>query len=313
MRSTVVIDADPGIGDALAIALAILDPELEVLGLTAVPGCVSGEMALLNLQAVVSLLDPPRWPRIGGSEGRSVTLPQEAPLVDPVFLNGETGLGDLDVPHVDLHHRVDAAKLLTELVREHPGELTLLTLGPLTNVALAAERWPEFLGNLKELVILGGAVSVNGDVTAAAEFNIYGNPDAARLVLTSRATKTLVPLDVAHKVLVSFEQYNRVQVDPDTRFGRLIDQTIPFALRANRQRRGIEGMLISEVVALVCLLKPQLFERITVPVDVECQGSLTRGMTICDRRKNSQKTANADVLIDVDGQGVIDYLSQRLR
>jgi inosine-uridine nucleoside N-ribohydrolase len=313
VKRKVIIDADPGIGDALAILLALLDPDIDVVGVTAVPGCVSGEMALLNAQAVVSLLDPPRWPRLGMTEGRPVSVPRESGNVDPVFLHGETGLGDLDVPNVELHHRIDAAKLLVDLVRDEPGELTLLTLGPLTNVVLACERSPEFLGNLKELVCCCGAMAVSGDVTAAAEFNVYANPEAARTVLTSLSTKTMAPLDVSRKVVLSFDHYDRLRIDETTRVGRLISHMLPFALRAQRQHLGQEGLTLHEVAALVSISQPRLFERRSLPVDVETDGSLTRGMTIFDRRKKSSRTPNIDVLTDVDAQGVLDYMTERLR
>lgn len=313
MKRKLVIDADPGIGDALAVALALVDPDLDLVAVTACPGCISGEMAQLNAQAVVSLLDPDRWPRLGGTDGRAIELPRGEGLVEPVFLHGETGLGDLDVPVVELHHRIDAAKLLVDLVRDEPGQITLLTLGPLTNVLLACERWPEFLMSLKELVCLGGALAVGGDVTPAAEFNMYANRPAARGVLASPATKTLVPLDVTHKVVLSFDQYDRLKIDPTTRLGRFIEQTIPFALRARRQHLGQEGFVLHEVAALAAVAVPRLFERRSLPIDVELHGELTRGMTVFDRRKSSPRTPNIDVLTDVDVQGVLDYLADRLK
>lgn len=313
MKRKLIIDADPGIGDALAIALAIMEPDVEVVAVTAVPGRVSGDCALHNIQAVVSLLDPPRWPRMGGTEGPAASFPRDAGMIEPVLLHGETGLGDLDVPKVELHHRLESAKLLVDLTRDEPGVLTLLTLGPLTNVVLACERSPEFLGNLKELVVLGGSMGVGGDVTAAAEFNIFANAAAAQSVLTSLATKTLVPLDATKDVMLSFDQYDRLKIDATTRLGRLIDQTIPFALRSHRQHLGVEGLLLPEVTALAAIVQPRLFERKTLPVDVECRGELTRGATVFDRRRKSPASPNIDVLHSVDAQGVLDYLSQRLK
>lgn len=312
MKRLLVIDADPGIGDALATALAIVDADFDVLAVTAVPGCVSGETALHNAQAVVSLLDPPRWPRLGVTEGRAVDFPREDGLVEPIFLHGETGLGDLDVPRVELHHRVDAPKLLVELVREHPGEITLLTLGPLTNLLLACERSPEFLLNLQELVVCGGAMAVSGDVTAAAEFNIFGEPAASLAVLTAPCTKTIVPLDVTNRPVLSFDQYDRLKIEPATRLGRLVDQTVPFALRAQRQHLGEEGWPLREITALAAVARPHLFERRTFPVSVEQRGTLTRGMTVFDRRKKSPHSPNCDVLVEVDAQGVLDYLAEQL-
>lgn len=313
MKRKLVIDADPGIGDALALALALVDADLELLGVTAVPGCVSGEMGLLNSQAVVSLLDPPRWPRLGVTDGRACDFPRDAGMCEPVFLHGEMGLGDLDVPRVELHHRVDAPKLLAELVRENPGEVTLLTLGPLTNVLLACERSPDFLLNLKELVVCGGAMAVSGDVTAAAEFNIFSDPTSAVAVLAAPCTKTIVPLDVTNRPVLSFDQYDRLKIEPTTRLGRLVDQTLPFALRAHREHLGQEGLPLREVAAVAAIARPRLFERRALHVAVEPRGTLTRGMTVFDRRKKSPHSANCDVLTEVDSQGVLDYLAEQLR
>jgi inosine-uridine nucleoside N-ribohydrolase len=313
MKKKLVIDADPGIGDALAVALAIADPDFDLLGVTAVPGCVSGEMALLNAQAVVSLIDPPRWPRLGVTDGRAVDFPRESGLVEPVFLHGEMGLGDLDVPRVELHHRVDAPKLLAELVRENPGEVTLLALGPLTNVLLACERSPEFLMNLKELVICGGAMAVSGDVTPAAEFNIFADPAASLAIFAAPCTKTIVPLDVTNRAVLSFDQYDRLKIEAATRLGRLVDQTIPFALRAHRQHLGQEGLPLREATGLAAIARPRLFERRSYPVAVETRGTLTRGATIFDRRKKSPQSPNGDVLTDVDVQGVLDYIAEQLK
>ncbi|MEZ6068402.1 MAG: nucleoside hydrolase [Planctomycetaceae bacterium] len=313
MKRKLVIDADPGIGDALAIALAVLDPDIELIGVTSVPGAVSGEMGLLNAQAIISLLDPPRWPRLGVTDGRAICPPANSGSVDPVFLNGETGLGELSVPHVELHNRMESARLLVDVVRDAPGEITLLTLGPLTNVVLACERSPELLGNLKEIVCCGGAMAVNGNVTAAAEYNMFAHPAAAQTVLTSLATKTLVPLDVTRRAMLSFDQFNRIKVDETTRLGRLIQQTIPFALRSHRQYLGEEGLTLHEVAALVSIVRPHLFERRRYPIEVEVNSELTRGLTILDRRKKSPRSANIDVLVDIDPQGVIDYLAEQLR
>jgi inosine-uridine nucleoside N-ribohydrolase len=173
-----IIDADPGIGDALAIAVALFDPEIDLIGLTATAGCVSGRTATRNVQAIVEQLDSSKWPRLGGLTS---DVPVESPPLDPVGemvakVNGPSGLGNLEIEVADLHNIRDPARVLTELVRMAPNEITLLTLGPLTNVERACERSPDFLGLLKRLICLCGTVDGGGDVTAAAEFNVYCDP-----------------------------------------------------------------------------------------------------------------------------------------
>ena len=316
MPQKLIIDADPGIGDALAIAVALADPELDVLALTAVGGCVSAMQAGRNLQAIVEMLDPSKWPRIGvGYSGEQFQVQEEASSACPEWqhlqrcLNGAHGLGDWCPAAADLHHTKDAAKLMTELSRQHPNEIVLLTMGPLTNIELACDLDAEFLSRLQGIVCLAGVVSTPGDVTPNAEFNVHHDPDAARLVLRLPATKTLVPLDASQRAVLTFEQFDRLGVSEETASGRLLQQLMPFALRAHHQHLGVEGMQLAEVTALASIARPLQFQRTTMAVDIEVSGELTRGMTVFDRRSNPSWRKNIDVLSDVDPQGVLDYLS----
>ncbi|MGH7129511.1 MAG: nucleoside hydrolase, partial [Planctomycetaceae bacterium] len=211
MEQKVIIDADPGIGDALAILAALLDPQLDVLAVTATAGCVPARQATQNVQAIIELLDPPKWPRLGEADAELSRFIEDlhfatASVAD---LNGPAGLGNCNFSGADLHNRRESTKLMIDVVRSHPDEVTLLTLGPLTNVEVACERAPDFMDLLGRLVCLGGSISAGGDVTAAAEFNLYAHPAAARHILLSPATKTLVPLDVSHQAIFTFEHYNR--------------------------------------------------------------------------------------------------------
>ncbi len=278
------IDADPGIGDALAIALAVYDPGFEVLCLTAVGGRVSGVQATRNILAILAHLDPPRWPRLGFSEDPAAPLPDN--MLGPMSeqLNGMTGLGELPIPDAELHQHHDSAKVLVETVKAHPHDVTILTLGPLTNIARAQEMYPHFLEQVKEIVCLGGCVAVGGDITAAAEFNMHAGPEVARKVLGSPVTRTMVPLDASRKVVLSFEQYDRLKFNRLARMGRFLEQTIPFALRSHRQYLGHEGITLDDVVALASIRESRWFSRETYSMDVELQGEITRGATIFDRR-----------------------------
>lgn len=310
-----IIDADPGIGDALAVALALLDPEVELLAVTATAGCVSGSVATRNLQAVIELIDPPRWPRVGASEAQ-VPLPGGELMpgfVDPALLTGRGGLGETSVAVAELHKPHDAVKLLVELVRQHPQEVTLLTLGPLSNVHAALERDPEFLSLLRELVCFGGSVAVGGNATAAAEFNIFADPEAARQVLTSPATKTLVPLDAAQQLVLNYDQFARLSDIGIGRAGKAILEWLQFGLRASHEHLGNEGFSLCEVVALAEVTQDRLVHTTSMAIDVETQTGLCRGVTVFDRRASRRWRDNIEVVDEIDVRGLLDYFGRLLR
>ncbi len=310
MPQKLIIDADPGIGDALAIALALYDPEIDLIGLTATAGCVTGRTATRNIQAIVELLDSPKWPRLGGSMS---DVPVEVPPLDPVGemvakINGPCGLGDIEIEVADLHNIRDPARVLVELVRMAPNEVILLTLGPLTNVERACERQPDFLGLLKRFICLCGAIDGGGDVTAAAEFNAYCDPEAARNVLRVPATKTLIPLEIGRQAVLTMEHIQQVGIDETSRRGRFLKQMLTYAFRAYHEQLGLEGIPLREVVALAAVTRLDLFESRRMAVDVEVSGELTRGVTVADRRMTSPvHRLNMEVPYRVSEAGVIGY------
>ena len=310
-----IIDADPGIGDALAVALALLDPDVDLLAVTATAGCVSGATATRNLQAVIELIDPSKWPRLGASEAE-IPLPGGDLIpgfVDPALLTGRHGLGENPVAVAELHKPHDAVKLLIELVRQSPQEITLLTLGPLTNVQAAMERDPEFLSLLRELVCFGGSIAVGGNATAAAEFNIFANPEAAREVLRSPATKTLVPLDTAQQLVLNYDQFARLSDVGIGRAGKASLDWLQFGLRASHEHLGNEGFSLCDVVALAAVSQDRLVHTTSMAIDVETQNCLCRGATVFDRRASRRWRDNIEVVDDLDQHGLLDYFGRMLR
>ena len=191
MVRKVIIDGDPGIDDAVALTLALFDPRLEVVAVTAVEGNVSAKQASCNVEAIIDQLDPPRLPRVG-----TASPVDDAPAVDGGALHGADGLGNAHFPSVQLHHQHPSDKLICDEVHAAPDEVTILCLGPLTNVAGAMKRDPELCSLVSRIIITGGSVGVGGNVTPAAELNIYYDPVSARTVFRSPTTKTLVPLDI---------------------------------------------------------------------------------------------------------------------
>lgn len=314
MPRKLIIDADPGIGDALAIALAALDPNIDLIGVTAASGCVSGMVATQNIFSVIESVDPDKHPRLGASTASRPNFRQgnaEPPgFLDPLRLNGNYGLGTAEIPVAQLHNQRDSAKLMIDLVRNFPHEVTLLTLGPLSNVAVACELAPDFLDSLQRLVCLGGSVGVGGDVTAAAEFNIFSDPMSAQLVLQSAATRTLLPLDVSEKTILTFDQFDRLKQGRKYALRWFFDDLIPFALRVHHEDLGLEGLPLREVTALAQIAEPRHFTSTEMSLEIELQGTLTRGATIFDRRGLERWQNNIDVVDSVDPHGVLDYLAQ---
>ena len=240
MPRKLIIDADPGIGDALAIALAALDPNIDLVGVTASSGCVSGMVATQNILTVMESVDPDKHPRLGASAASRPIFRQggvDSPgFLDPLRLNGNYGLGTAEIALAQLHNQRESAKLMIDLVKSNPHEVTLLTLGPLTNVAIACELAPDFLDLLQRLVCLGGSVGVGGDVTAAAEFNIFADPISAQSVLQSAATRTLVPLDVSNKTVLSFDQFDRLKTEPTVCVSMVLRRADSFRVASASRR-----------------------------------------------------------------------------
>ena len=306
------IDADPGIGDALAITGALLDPEIDLVGLSGACGRFDAETSTTNLQSILALLDPPKWPRLGqGPTDRDLVLIDGYP--DARLMHGESGLGDFAGYDVEQADRIDAAKLLVDLVRDQPGQITYLALGPLTNLQHAIQLHPPLLSQLGEIIVLGGWVSGGGDATAAADFNMYADPAAAKAVLGAKATISLVPLDICRGTTMTLDQLDRLPVESHTRVGQLLEQLLPFWFRSHHEQLGRESVRLDELVALAMVRNRRLFETERLLADVETEGDLTRGMVVFDRRSTIAEQPNVDVAMHVDSQGVRDYLVQLLK
>lgn len=298
----ILIDVDPGIDSAVALALALFDPTLEVVAVTAVAGNVSAEQATRNVQAIIEQLDPPRRPRVGAA-----IEPETAPAGNMAFLSGSDGLGNAVFQVAELHQRHPSEKVLAESIRTSGEQLTILTLGPLTNVGLCLRRDPAIVGQVGQFVIAGGTYAVPGNVTPSAEFNMYFDPEAARETLRSRATKTILPLDVLSKPVFDYGLLERVP-SAASNVGLLLSKLLPFYFRSHRRQLGIEGVRLHDAVALLGLTNPELFTTQRAAVDVETAGELTAGATIFDRRHEPQWSPNCDVAIDVNVAGVVDAI-----
>jgi len=306
MPRKVIIDCDPGIDDALALTLALFDPRLEVVAVTAVAGNVPADRATINVQAIVEGLDPPRYPRLGAA-----TPPEDAPYIDARQLNGPDGLGGAGLAVSQLARQHPAEKLICDEVRAAPGDVTIICLGPLTNIARALAREPELAEQIARLIIRGGAVKGIGNATPCAEFNIYADPASARAVLKSPATKTLVPLDVTDQVVWTLDLLEKLP-DELTRAGKLLRATLPYLFRSHRQHLGMESIRLPDAVGIAAALHPELFRMEDLAGDVETVGEITTGATVFDRRSNAPHSAGMEVALEIDAAGVTDCVARGL-
>ncbi|MCX7414037.1 MAG: nucleoside hydrolase [Planctomycetia bacterium] len=305
MPRKVILDIDPGIDDAVALVMALFDPRLEVLAVTATGGNVPAEQATANLQALVGLLDPPRLPRLGLAPA-DTALPEK-----PFNMHGADGLGGINLPRAQLHGGHVSEKVIWETLRAHPREITIVALGPLTNLSRVLTRDPSIVELIGEVVIAGGTVQGAGNVTPVVDFNFYCDPRAARHVVREPVTKTLVPLETTGQVIFGFDLLDQLP-DDSSRAGDILRRMLPHAFRAHRQLLGSEGISMHDVVALVAVTNPELFERTTVAADVETGGELTAGMLVVDRRTVRQWRPNLDLLVNCDVPAVKDCILRGL-
>jgi inosine-uridine nucleoside N-ribohydrolase len=307
MARKVIIDCDPGIDDAVAICMALFDPRLDVLAITATPGTIASDQATANVRGIINHLDPPRYPRIG------VASPcDDAPVSDNTELHGQHGLAGFHFADTERQQRHPSDKVIGELLRLHPGQVTLVCCGPLTNVARAFNRDPGLMELVDKIVISGGTYAHSGNVTPAAEYNMHFDPTSAREVLNSATTKSLVPLDVTEKVTFGVDLLESIP-KKFTRVGDLLHRLLPFAFRAAHERLGREAITLYDPTALLAVLEPDLFTWREMAGDVETQGELTRGATIFDRRLRRHWQFNMEVAIDVDAGEAAERIVRGLR
>ena len=315
MPQKLIIDADPGIGDTLAILTAMADPSVELLAVTASAGVVTGVQATRNLQYLVELVDPVRHPRIGQCH-RPASINDALPDIAERCrsLNGRNGLGQTEVQIADLHNRRESAKLIVDIAREFPGEVRLLTLGPLSNLFVAADFDPQLSEHLHSVVTLGGSTRAVGDVTATAEFNIWADTQAARGVCSLPIHKTLVPLEISRGPVLSFDD-----VDTLCGFlghsvtGQFVAEMLQFAVRSHRRHEAQEGIPLHAVSALAVAAGAESYQVEGGVIDIETTGELTQGMTVLDQRHTRSGRTNFDVVSSIDDVGVVDYFTRAIR
>jgi inosine-uridine nucleoside N-ribohydrolase len=304
MARKVILVTDPGIDSAFAVALALLDPDFDLIGLAASAGNVSAEQATRNVQTLVEQIDPPRWPRLGAA------LPVTYDI-DGVKLHGPGGLGGVEFPCAQLHHTHPSDKLIGDLVRLHPKEVSVLLLGPATVFARAIDRDPELLHLVERVIMVGGTWHEPGDVGPVVEFHCACDPAAARQVLRSGVPLTLMPLDVTRQVVFSPSDLLQMPTNHSP-VCAMLRSIVPHGIRATSSLYGIEGFYLQDVLGLMALMPIPLLQTKPAICDVETRGELTRGMTVFDTRWGTSAKPNVDLATGVDVQAVRRYINRIL-
>jgi len=278
----VVIDTDPGVDDAMAILLALNSPELKVEALTVVPGNVDGRQGLENALRLVSLAGRCDVAVAGGAQH-----PLNQKLITAQFWHGPNGLAGVELPgskcKADPRFGPD---LIIELVHKYPHEITLIPVGPLTNIALAVSKDPSIASLVKNIVIMGGSIT-GGNVNGAAEANIYGDPEAAAIVFNAGWTVTMIGSDVGERTLITRKYLADLQAlhGPESDF---IAKLADFYLTRS-EKSGYQGAAMYDPLAVATVIDSSLVTLKDMHVDVETKGEFTRGETVANRMGSNEK------------------------
>jgi inosine-uridine nucleoside N-ribohydrolase len=290
----VIIDTDPGVDDAMAILLALNSPELKVEALTVVPGNVDGQQGLKNALKIVSLAGRCDVLVAGGAQH-----PLNQKLITAQFWHGPNGLAGAELPaskcKADPRFGPD---LIIETVHKYPHEVTLIPVGPLTNIALAVSKDPSIAGLVQDIVIMGGSIS-GGNVNGAAEANIYGDPEAASIVFNAGWMVTMVGSDVGERTIITRKHLADLQAQhgPESDFvAKLADFYI-----TRSEKSGYSGAAMYDPLAVAAVIDPTLVTLKEMHVDVETKGEFTRGETVANRSGSDENNVLRGDHYEIEG------------
>lgn len=309
MPRKIIIDTDPGQDDAVAILLALASPEdVTVLGITAVAGNVPLQYTARNARIICELAGMVDVPVYAGCDA-----PLSRKLVTAEHVHGKTGLDGIELPEPTIPlrdgHGVDF--IIETLRREPSGTVTLCPLGPLTNIASAFQKAPDIVARVQEIVLMGGAYFEVGNITPAAEFNIYVDPEAAEIVFKSGVKLTVMSLDVTHKALVTHPRVAAFEA-LRTSVGKVVASWTHFFERFDVAKYGSEGAPLHDPTVIAYLIRPDLFSGRFINVVIETSGDYTLGMTVADWWGVSGRAPNAHWMGSIAADGFFDLLTERL-
>jgi len=304
----IIIDTDPGQDDAVAILLALGAPELEVLGITCVAGNVPLALTQRNARIVCELAGRTDIPVFAGA-----TRPMVRPLVTAEYVHGKSGLNgpELWEPTMPLRkeHAVDFIVKTLRLNRD--GAVILCVLGPLTNIALALIKAPDIAEHIHEIVLMGGGCFEGGNTTPAAEFNIYVDPHAAKVVFQSGIPLVVMPLDLTHTALTTRARVERFK-GLGNKAGVFTAEMLDFFERFDKEKYGSEGAPLHDPNVIAYLLKPEIYKGREVNIEIETESALTMGMTVVDWWGVTGRQPNATYMREVDDDAFFELLFERI-
>ena len=309
IKKKIIIDTDPGQDDAVALLLALASKELEILGITCVAGNVPLSLTSENARKILELTRYTEIPVFAGAD-----RPIKRTLVTAEHVHGKTGIDGpvLEKPKIKLQSK-EAIEFIIETILSYPkDEITLCTLGPLTNIGLAFQREPRIKTLIKEIIMMGGGFFEGGNITPAAEFNIYVDPEAAAEVLVSGIPITMLPLDVTHKALTSrsrIESFRKI----GNKAGIATAEMLDFFERFDVEKYGSEGGPLHDPNVITYLLRPEFYEGKYVNVEIEVGSDLTRGMTVVDWWNVTTRKKNVYYVDKVKDEEFFNFLIERIK
>ena len=299
MTIPILLDCDPGHDDAIALLLALASPEVELLGVTTVAGNQTVEKTTVNALRVLELAGRRDVPVAAGAGRPLVREPFVA-----AYVHGETGLDGTELPEPQ---RDPVAQPAVDFLADRVAGATLVPTGPLTNVALLLASRPE--ARPERIVLMGGAIA-EGNVTPAAEFNVWADPEAAKRVFASGIDLTMVGLDVTHKALVTDQHAERLRAAG--RVGGVVAELLDFYRVFHREVYGFDGSPIHDAVAVAHVMRSDLVETKHLNVEVDTESELCRGRTVVDLWRRTDRNPNAHVGVDIAAARFLELLIERL-
>ena len=305
---SLIIDTDPGQDDAVAILLALASPEINLLGITTVAGNVPLALTQENARKICDLAGRTDMQVFAGLD-----RPLVRPLVTAEHVHGRTGLDGpvLPDPETPLQEQHAVDYIIDTLRREPAGSVTLAPIGPLSNIAMAMQRAPDIIPRIRQIILMGGAYFEVGNITPAAEFNIYVDPHAAQVVFASGVPVIMMPLDVTHKALTRTDRVAALRAIGN-RTGVAVAEMLEFFERFDEAKYGSDGGPLHDPCTVAWMIAPDIFNGRPCNVEIETASPLTMGMTVVDWWQVSSRPHNALVIGDLDADRFFALITKRL-